>query len=203
MEISELTLKLIILLIPGAIACVIYEKITIHKKWNAFPFVANSILFGASSYIIAQLIFNLIGNDSTFDNFWSNLPTKEIPYKAVNKSSIIAVILSLICAALDYHKVLNNFAKRLKITNKYGDENLYSYFLNAKNVDEVYVRDIKNNITYHGIIDAFSETSEFKELVLRDVKVYSYDKSKFMYTIEKVYLSRPKDDIIIEVPIII
>jgi|ADGO01.1.fsa_nt_gi hypothetical protein len=52
------------------------------------------------------------------------------------------------------------------------------------------------------MINSYSETSEFKEIVLRDVKVYDYTTSEFMYELDKVYLSRPKDDIIIEVPFI-
>lgn len=200
MEISEFTLKLIILLIPGAIASVIFEKLTIHRKWTAFQFVSNSILFGGTSYLLAQLFFNICGQDQALTNFWRNLSSKEIPFSAILKAIIASVIIGFACSALDHYKVLNNLAKKLRITNKYGDENLYSYFLNAKNVNEVYLRDIKNNITYHGMIDSYSETSEFKEIVLREVKVYNYETSDFAYEVDKIYLSRPKDDIIIEVP---
>jgi len=200
MEIPELTLKLIILLTPGAIASMIYEKLTIHKKWTSFQFIANSILFGGASYLITQMVLNWTGNDGGLDNFWKNLSTKDIPYVAIINSSLFAVIIGLGCSALDYYKLLNRFAKFLHITTKYGDENLYSYFLNAKNVEEIYLRDIANNLTYHGLINSFSETAEFKEIVLSDVKVYNYTTSELAYTVDIVYLSRPKDQIIIEVP---
>ncbi len=49
MEISELTLKLIIILIPGAIATVIIDKLTIHKEWPPFKFVVNAIILGIFS----------------------------------------------------------------------------------------------------------------------------------------------------------
>lgn len=202
MEIPELTLKLIILLTPGAIASIIFEKLTIHKKWNSFQFVANSILFGGVSYLFAQLIFNICSNDNSFDNFWSNLPSKEIQFAVVIKAIITSLFIGFICAGLDNYKIINKVGKYLKLTTKYGDENLYSYFLNAKNVNEIYFRDIQNNITYHGMINSYSETNEFKEIVLRDVKVYDYATSDLMYELDKVYLSRPKDDIIIEVPFI-
>lgn len=203
MEIPELTLKLIILLTPGALASIIFEKLTIHKKWNSFQFIANSILFGGVSYLIAQISFNICRHDNSFDNFWSNLPSKEIPFEAVIKAIVTSIVIGFICAGLDNHKVINKFGKFLKLTTKYGDENLYSYFLTADNVNEIYFRDIANNITYHGIINSYSETSEFKEIVLEDVEVYDYATSTFMYGLDKVYLSRPKDDIIIEVPFII
>ena len=200
MEVSELTLKLIILLAPGALASIIFEKLTVHKKWTSFQFIANSILFGAASYLITQLLLNWTGNNGGLDNFWKNLSTKEIPYKAVLNASFFSIVIGLACSALDYYKVINRFAKYLKLTTKYGDENLYSYFLNAKNVEEIYFRDIANNLTYHGLVNSFSETSEFKEIVLTDVKVYNYTTSELAYKIDILYLSRPKDQIIIEVP---
>ena len=202
MEIPELTLKLIILLTPGAVASIIFEKLTIHKKWNSFQFIANSILFGGISYLVAQLAFNICRHDSSFDNFWLNLPSKEIPFAAVIKAIITSIFIGFICAGLYNYKFVNRIGKLFKLTTKYGDENLYSYFLNAKNVNEIYFRDIPNNITYHGMINSYSETNEFKEIVLRDVKVYDYETSTIMYELDKVYLSRPKDDIIIEVPFI-
>lgn len=202
MEIPELTLKLIILLTPGAIASIIFEKLTIHKKWNSFQFVANSILFGGTSYLAAQIIFNICQTDKTFENFWSNLPSKDIPFNAVTKAIFVSVLVGFVCAGLDNYKIVNKIGKLLNLTTKYGDENLYSYFLNADNVNELYIRDISKNITYHGMISSFSETDEIKEIVLSDVKVYDYETSTLMYELDKLYLSKPKDDLVLEVPFI-
>lgn len=200
MEISELTLKLILLLIPGSIACVIYERLTIHKQWNSFKFITNAILFGAISYLSAQFIFNICRTDTSFDSFWENLPTKEIPYSAIIKASLVSVFIGLISTGLDQYKILNRLGKRLKLTNKYGDENLFSYFLNAKDVEEIYVRDLESGLTYHGLVNSFSENDEIKELVLIDVAVYDYETSELLYEIDKIYLSKSKDNLIIELP---
>ena len=62
----------------------------------------------------------------------------------------------------------------------------------------VYVRYIKHNLTYLGNVLSFSETDEFKELVLSNVSVYSYDKSELLYEVGEIYLSLSKDDLIIE-----
>lgn len=200
MEISELTLKLILLLIPGSIACILYERLTIHKQWNSFKFITNAILFGSISYVLAQIVFNIGRIDLSFDTFWENLPTKDIPYQAIIKASIVSVFVGLIATGLDHYKLINRFGKWIKLTNKYGDENLYSYFLNAKEVDEVYVRDIENNLTYHGLINSYSENDEIKEIVLVDVIVYDYTTSKELYLLDKVYLSRSKENLTIELP---
>lgn len=200
MEISELTLKLILLLIPGSIACIIYERLTIHKQWNSFKFIINAILFGAISYIVAQLVFSICGADETFTTFWENLPSKDIPYNAIVKASIISIFIGVASTVIDNYKLINRLGKWLKLTNKYGDENLYSYFLNADDVEEVYIRDIENNLTYHGIINSFSENDHIKEIVLIDVVVYEYEFSKELYSLDKIYLSKAKENLIIELP---
>lgn len=202
MEISELSLKLIIILIPGAIASRIYQKVTIHEKWTSFQFVANAILFGSISYLLTELFLEWKYNDLRLLNFWNDLPTSKIPYDIVLKACITATIIGIVISTLDHYKILNWIAKLLKVSNKYGDENLYSYFLNAKNVKEVYVRDLENNSTYHGMIDSYSETDDTCEIVLWDVAVYSNENtSDLLYLLDKVYLSRPKNNITIELPI--
>lgn len=200
MEISELTLKLILLLIPGSLACIIYERLTIHKQWTSFKFITNSILFGGISYLIAGVIFSLYKYDESFKLFWDNLPTKDIPYNVILKSSLISIIVGFVSTGIDNYKLINKFGKYIHLTNKYGDENLFSYFLNAKEVDEVYVRDIENKLTYHGFVNSFSETDEIKELVLLDVVVYDYETSKELYSLDKIYLSKSKENLIIELP---
>lgn len=202
MEISEFTLKLIIILIPGAIATIIYEKLTIHKNWKSIKFFANIIFLGAISYIVTQLFFEYILklNDTSLKNFWDNLAHKEIPFSAIWKSSIMAVFVGFISSGIENYKLFNKIGKKIRLTNKYGDENLFSFFLNAKQVKEVYVRDMENKTTYHGMVESFSETDEIKEIVLSDVAVYNFDDAQPLYSIDKIYLSKPKDNLIIELP---
>ncbi|MBM2816487.1 MAG: hypothetical protein HW421_3249 [Ignavibacteria bacterium] len=204
MQVSELTLKLILVLIPGIISTIIYDKLTIHKKWESLSFLANCIFFGCLSYMFAQLIFqNLFGvYDIALQNFWNNLSQKEIPFSAIWKASIIAILIGFISSWFEYKKVVNRLGRKLHLTNKFGDENLYSFFLNSKEVKEVYIRDKKNDLTYHGFVRSFAETDEFKEIVLYDVSVYRYSDSILLYEIDNLYLAQPKDDLIIELPYI-
>lgn len=187
-------------MIPGSIACILYERLTIHKQWNSFKFITNAILFGSISYVLAQLFFNICRIDTSFDSFWENLPTKEIPYQVIIKASIVSIFVGLIATGIDHYKLINRFGKWVKLTNKYGDESLYSYFLNAKDVDEVYVRDIENELTYHGLVSSYSENDDIKEILLVDVVVYDYTTSEELYLLDKIYLSRSKENLIIELP---
>src|SRR5690606_6790552 len=181
MDISELTLKLIIILLPGIIASICFEKITIHKNWTPFKFVYNSVLFGALSYISSNITFLLINfltcsnfifvkeTLGQFEDFWENLSTKYIHFRIVIWASLHSVVIALIGSSLDHKKFFNNISKSLGISNKYGDESLYYYFLNSGDIEEVYIRDDKNGLTYHGLINAYSETDSCIEILLNDV----------------------------------
>ena len=211
MDISELTLKLIFVLIPGALASLLFEKLTIHKPWNSFKFVSHSILFGVLAYLFTGLfikfwnwLFHANWNEL---DIMKNIASKEIPFVEIGNATVTGIILGLISSAFDHYKVINRFATWLRISNKYGDINLYSHFLNSPNIAPVYFRDLKSNLTYHGLVESFSENEEIREIVLRNVRVY-YNEGKSeeiteLYQLNAVYLSRSKDDVLIEVPIII
>jgi RsiW-degrading membrane proteinase PrsW (M82 family) len=209
MEISELTLKLIIILIPGAIATVIIDKLTIHKEWSPFKFVVNSIILGIFSYLTLQLvenflvfIHNLFGSQAIlYTNLiiWNTLEdSKTIPYKEVIFSAICGIFIGGIGTLFENYRVINKIGKKLRLTNKYGHENLFSYFLNSKETGYVYLRNFKNDLTYLGYIKSFCETENTSEIVLGDVSVYTCESSDLLYEIEEIYLSFPKTEIIIE-----
>src|SRR5690606_22826422 len=178
-EISILTLKLFIVLLHGLIASVIFEKLTIHHKWTPFKFVYNSIIFGVLSYLSAHLflgIFNFLtcskillfqDSEDNFSAFWNNISTKEIDFSIVVWATIFSMIVSIAAVYLDFNKFFNKIGKFLRVTNKYGDESLFYKFLNSEDVFEVYIRDEQNGITYHGLIDSYSESEGCSEKIGR------------------------------------
>src|SRR5690348_14696893 len=124
MDISELTLKLIFVLIPGALASLIFEKLTIHKPWNSFKFVSHSILFGVLAYLFTGLFIECWNR--IFDANWhgldimKNITSKNIPFVEIGNASIFGILLGFISSAIDHYKVINRFATWLRISNKYG-----------------------------------------------------------------------------------
>jgi hypothetical protein len=202
---TELTIKLIIILLPGAISTLIYGKLILHKEWDNFKFILFSILFGTFSYFSLQIIIdfiNLFAFCKISDlSLWNDLTNaNKIPYGEIMLSTIISVILSYIVSLVENEKVISRIAKHFDVSNKYGDENLYSKFLNAKEVEYVYVRSIKNNLTYYGWVKSFSESDNLSEICLAEVSVYNYEDSEHLYDVSEIYLSFNKQEIIIELP---
>lgn len=209
MEISELTLKLLIILIPGAIATVIIDKLTIHKEWVPFKFVINSIIFGIFSYLTLQLtenflvfahnLFSAINYPYSTLTIWTTIAdSKSVPYQEVLYSTFCGVVVGCVGTLFENNRYIIRLGKQIKLTNKYGHENLFSYFLNQKDTTWVYVRTIKNDMTYFGYVKSFCETDITSEIVLADVSVYTCESGGHLYDVGEIYLSFSKTEIIIE-----
>jgi hypothetical protein len=212
MEISALTLKLIFLLIPGALAATIYKRLTVsYKEQSDFMFIIVSIMQGMFAYLLLQLlvfgydfIFNLFSQTEnkrsyeTIITFSSLSDSDIIPYSEIIYASIISIFLGFLTTKIEESKIIHIIARRIKVSHKYGDENLFSYFLNNPNIEWIYVRDIENSLSYLGNIKSFSESQNFKEIVLEQVTVYNYPDSEELYDIDRIYLCLPIDKVIIE-----
>ncbi|MCB9097811.1 MAG: hypothetical protein H6630_09400 [Arcobacter sp.] len=201
---SGLTLKLIILIIPGAISTIIFGKLILHKPWSNFTFLKLSVLFGIFSFLILQVLIStlnlLLKSNIKNLNFWNSLnENSEIPFVEVFLACVICVPLSFIVSLIENRKIISKVATKLNISYKYGEENLYSRFLNSQEIEVVYIRDKTNKLIYHGWVKSFSENDTISEISLEDVIVYQDGKKvKKLYDINSIYLCFNKKDIIIE-----
>jgi hypothetical protein len=212
MEISDLTIRLVILIIPGIIATLIVEALTIHKKWSSFQFIVYAILLGFTSYILYQLLLYLIALIRTITscqfytpktiNFWTSLFDKTVPIsvKEVIITCLFSILLGFGVTAFIQHKVLSRIAKKIGVSYKYGGENLYTHFLNSEEVQWVWIRDKNTGLTYEGNVETFSENDTIQEIKLSDVKVFYSEDSTQLYEVSKIYLAGPPGQFTIEIP---
>lgn len=158
---NQLLVTLIIILLPGIVATVICDKIIVHSKWTSFKFSLYSLVLGIFTYAALQLIYflkDVVKAQSPSSIKWSyldvwsnaissshNIPTNEVVFAVC-----LSLPVALFAAWTINHKIFNKFAQFVNVSTKYGDENLYSYYLNAKEIEWIYVRDISNNLTYQG-----------------------------------------------------
>ncbi len=61
----------------------------------------------------------------------------------------------------------------------------------------VTVRDHKLDLYYYGWIEAWSDSGEERELILREVEVYKNSTAEFLYESDVIYISRKHDDLTI------
>jgi len=206
---DKLAITIILILMPGIIATIISEKLTHHSKWDSFKFSLYSLVLGILSYSILQvtyyvkdLITYLITSKISWTNLniWNcaldnNIPI--LPLEIILASIVSLLVGFLVTWAINSQK-LNKIATKMKISFKYGDNNLYSYYLNNLDLDWVYVRDLERNLTFQGRILSFSENDTIQEIVLDNVTVFQYEDSKELYSVPTLYFSRELGKIIIE-----
>lgn len=109
------------------------------------------------------------------------------PFPTDEKDHHLAQALAAV--VLD-HKFINRIALKFKVLNKYGDEYLFSYFLNSDEAECVYIRDKEAGYTYEGLIESFSEGENIQEVVLTNVKVYNFSESEYLYDVPRMYISQ-------------
>ena len=132
---NQFVVTLIVILIPGIIAAVISDKITVHSKWNAFKFSLYALILGLFAYAGLQVIFYALDvvKACSFDvstwshlNVWNSAVSEK--HKIAANEVVCAAMLSLptafFASFLINYKVFNKLAKKLKVSSKYGDENL-------------------------------------------------------------------------------
>ena len=204
MDISGLAVKLIILLTPGFVSYFVYKRLTVRSnKRSDLMFIAISIFLGILSYTALQIVTSCCGNEDikTFEIISYDPEKNEewgIPYMEVLYSSLLGIIIAFLLSYLDSKNLINRLGIFLKFTTKDSDETLYASYLSKKEVDWVYVRDIKNGLTYLGKIFSLAEKENAKEIVLEEVSVYSYPESEKLYEVKSVYLNFNNEGIIIE-----
>lgn len=210
MDISNLSLKLFLLLIPGIIAATIYKKLTVSTKFKSdFIFLINAFVLGTITYLFLQILYyaytffyKLFSSEVIdyvlLDTFSNISDSNRIPFLEILFASLLSIVVGLLITYLDSKKILHHVSNNLNVSNKYGDENLFTNFLNSNDLEWVYVRDIKNRLTYKGSVKMFSETENLKEIVLENVTVFNYPDSEQLYSIPKIYLSLHLNEIIIE-----
>lgn len=204
-EISDLALRLILLLFPGIICAYILEVLTVRPTIDRFFFVVQVVLCGVMSYFLYWSMLYII--DIICD---SNLALNVVFHKALLKEKArlsyleivhvcaVAVVLGLLLTVLSTYKWHLRFLRWLRITKKTGPLDVWDYTFNSPEIRWVTVRDQGNDLVYDGWVRAFSDESQNAELLLRDVNVCRNSTGESLYKVGAMYLTLARDAIAIE-----
>lgn len=211
---TDLAVLIGIISFPGLIATVIFDTLLVHaERWDSFRYGIYAFIFGVGSYAslhflaavlwlgCVHLPFLAPGGDL---EIWSTASSgRDLQLAEVAWATALSPFIALAAAFCVNKKYLIRFAQRWRISNKYGDENLFSYFLNSPDVMWIYLRDPTSGFSYRGMVQSFSETKEVQEITLTDVTVYSHEDSEELYQLRSIYLSKPPGAFTIESPTVV
>jgi len=214
MKITELVWSLFILLLPGVISTLMIRYISTNKKYSIFDFVVYSAILGIGTFVIMELFCSLywfilgVLFKSVNTEFGLNLSVWEKLFRGRGEldktemfvSYMLAVPLGFFWGFVISKKTIIRVFQKWKLTTRYGDDDVWCYFLNSPDIEWIYVHNKETNLTYYGKISAYSDSAEKRELLLEDVIVYESDTWNKRYETNAVYLELNTYGFIIESP---
>jgi hypothetical protein len=211
MEIKEFTFRLMLLGTPGIACYFLLRKLIGKIGSDAIELFLSIFLLAILCYLAADIFF--IGwhgiphvpwheNYSGFSlirTIFSDTP--KIEDSAVLKTTIFAIPVAGIVSLAYKRKWWNRSCQKLKLTNRFGDEDIFNYLLDGgPDTGRWYtVRDHKEGLIYYGAITLWSDEREDREMILTDVDVYSnVGIASYLYSCASLYVCRNRDDLSIE-----
>ncbi len=207
--ISLSVVYLAFLSLPGIVGSRIYRQLTqrrSRKNWEDFVEV---LLFALFSYLVCILfywVWNLHFRTQckvdVFDTL-KNLAREDLVFHWLDiaLASFCGAMLGYVAAYLNKYMVITRIGRKIRATNRYGDEDVWNFFHDSKRPHSwVFVRDHKLNLLYFGEIFAYSDSDRDRELILKNVTVHDNASGNALYKRDVLYLSRDRFDLTIEIP---
>lgn len=199
---NTLVIQIAILFLPGIIWERIHATYVLKDKPEQFDIIRRAFVFGVISYVLAFAAYSglhrrfyLVALEGDHIAFSIKI-AREIGY-----ATLIAFVMALIHVWFDSRRIFSRFILSTTIGDRYGIEDVWDYTFSRKDTLTNYInmRDFDKEIVYSGYVLLYSESEKLRELVLRDVVVYSFDGSE-LFRAPRVYIARDKDNIDIEFP---
>ncbi|MFX0201725.1 MAG: hypothetical protein ACFFCW_36895 [Candidatus Hodarchaeota archaeon] len=208
MSVSSLLIRIIFLAVPGILSYMLFRKLTGRIKREKWEECCQIILFSLmiyGTYSVLVWLYGLCMKSPIEVAFFKAVLDENvaIEWGEIVIVSLLAVPIAFVASAIHTYKLLNTLGRLIRVTRRFGDEDIWDYFHNLPDIPEyewVLVRDHKINLLYFGWIEAYSESYKDRELLMGDVSVYDNDSGKPLYDVERLYFCRDKYDITIEIP---
>jgi hypothetical protein len=199
---SVFIVRILFLLLPGAIASSIYWKLKGRNTQKDREDLFQIVIFSLLSYLTYAAITSLL---SLFDFLWIRIGLQAkafsyfkpffdeklpLDFAEVFYTCLIAIPLGIIASYLYTHKTINKIGQKIGATTRFGDEDVWDFFHRSPDVrgNWITVRDHKMNLYYFCWIQSFSDSGKERELLLRDVDVFDNENGKHLYKIDVMYI---------------
>lgn len=208
MELSVLTLRVVLLFFPGVLCALVVHALPIQRERTTPQFLTSAFVHGVSTYLllagvraVCAGVARLAGWGApprvTFFDVLTNEKAR-IAWGEIGLSAIVALLLAFGVSGVVNQNALYRIAERLGISRRFGEVDVWGYFFNSPQIRWVAVRDLATDTVYEGWVEAFSDTGGAPEVLLRDVTVKTNSTGTKLFDSKRVYLARDKTSLIIE-----
>lgn len=195
--------QLALIFMPGIIWANIDAKYGSGLKPQQTTLLIRAFMFGIATYSAIYLIYLACGKTFGYQDLASG-PEKVDLFELKDEiawSIPLSFIFSIIWLWIVRYRLLTKLLHKIGETRRYGDEDVWSHTLNSDqaNVEYVHLRDLENGFVFAGWVSTYSESEDFREVLLASVIVYNEEGSEISRA-PFLYLSRPKNNIWMEFP---
>jgi Family of unknown function (DUF6338) len=217
LEITEATLRLMLLGLPGIAAYLMISSIASRQKASQLDTIIRIFLLSILSYALLTGIYlaaeklscGKISLASPLEKIIGSIDKKDSLsiFWDIVAASLASVVVAFAWAYAWQYKLITKIARAIRASRRYGDEGLMASFLASEQLREkddwLVVRDRPANVFYFGRVWGWSDSTHDQcELILLDVSVYANDDATFLYHTDYLYIERPKGVLSIETPTI-
>ena len=195
--------QLAIIFLPGVVWERIATRYALKREPSQFEIVLRTFTFGLAAYAFTFMVYGLLGIDFIIPEIKRDAGFIERRFLG---QFATAIAVSLVCAvlwlyAINY-KIAGNLLRMIGATKSFGQEDVWDFVFNSPEpaAEYVYVRDYDKQKVFSGWVRAFSETSEVRELLLRDAQVFDLE-GQLLYEVPPIYIGRKRDNVDIEFPV--
>ena len=200
MESTELTVRLIILFIPGIIETFIYETSQGKEELSDRGFIINVVLSAFVMYSLTYVIFTLVGGGASFLDALLDSSVK-INITEILLASLLAIVFGFLEAPVlktTARLILKKVEKDRKMR-----ASVWDVMLDDVGDNDGKIRIILNdqNIVYEGSVNRYSPSlSKRREICLKDVNKYELKTgNQLQNNISEIYVQiREDEDVVIE-----
>lgn len=187
MNITELSLTMIFLFLPGILGVLLIGALTTVKISEFKVFAIYVYLLSLGSYLVSGFF-----SGYTFLNFLLkgdlNISSNEILF-----ATSISLLLSIACIYTINFKIMYKLAGKMHLSAKYGSNDVWLTLFNDRSTVWVTLRPASCEEYFMGEVEHFSDENNLRELTLLNVAIYEKETSKYLYSQEKMYFSFPYD----------
>ncbi|WP_157404621.1 hypothetical protein [Shouchella shacheensis] len=192
-DITDLSVRIIFLFLPGIIGAVIIDILTTHRKRQVFNFVIHAYLIGIFSYgilhgysFISNYCNFIISLDGTFLETLLN-SGQEIQVWEVFLSTLVGISLALFLVFVISRGLVYKAVNAIRLSTSHGDSDVWEYIMASNDVQWINIR--RGDLIYKGKVAVYSEKENIRELYLSDVDVYPEGNGELLYHLDSMYFN--------------
>lgn len=201
MNISEFSIRIIVLLLPGIIATALLQMLTTKGKIENREFIVYSIIFGFLSYwLVEKIVCKYINmKNHFFDVLLNN--SLSIDINEVFTASLFGIGIGIVASYVSNSNMIYKIASFIKITTNSGNVDVWSEKFENSNKScncHVGIYNKNDNLFYYGWPHNYSVKVNKRELLLTNVKVYrSDDRNVVVREVDEMYFQFNSNDFIV------